>query len=207
MSAIDVLNSVLDEIGISKSSPELSNEVDKDIIEIRNFMNLAGQEITRRADFSALYVDVGTGGNIFQYNLPLSFLRLPSKGGTVKLNKVGVFTPVVPVVEDSAWQLVGIRPSADLFYYHLSNRKILFSTTLDSDGAIVRYISKYWVNNAASGSDIISDNGDTLLVPEQLVQKGTVWRWLRKKGLPYQDNLAEFEADLDTELKSNRGDV
>ncbi|MEM6602514.1 MAG: hypothetical protein AAF621_00535 [Pseudomonadota bacterium] len=205
MSAIDVLNSVLNEIGITKSAPELSTTSDLDVIEIRNFMNLAGQEIARRADFAELYVDVGTGGNISSYDLPQSFSRLPSMGGTVKLNKQGVFTPVIPVVEDASWQLVAARASSHLYHYHLLNKKILFSPVLDSDGALVRYISKYWVNDPASGADVIGDNGDILLVPENLVQKGTVWRWRRRKGMSFEDHLAEFEADIETELASNRG--
>lgn len=205
MSALDVLNSVLSEIGISKTSPELSDNTDADVVEIRNFMNLAGQEIARRADFSKLFVDAGTGGNISEYTLPDAFCRIPSKGTTVKLNKSGVFTPVIPVVSDASWALIKYKNPSDLYYYHQISNKIVFAPTLDGDGAIVTYISKYWVEDNVTGREVIQDNGDTLLIPESLVQKGAVWRWMRKKGLPYEDHFSEFEADLKTELDSNRG--
>lgn len=207
MSALDVLQAVLDEIGVVKTSPELSTSTDKDIIEIRGFMNLSGQEIARRADFAGLFVTAFTGGNITEYTLPSQFLRLPSNGGTVRLNKTSSFTPVTPVVNDASWQLVKTLPSSSVKHYHLSGLKMNFSPVLDSDGAVVTYISKNWVDDVLNGSDEITDNGDSLLIPEKLVQKGTVWRWLRKKGMPYNDHVAEFEADLETELNSSRGGV
>lgn len=205
MSALDVLNSVLNEVGLTKTSPELSTNTDQDIVEIRQFMNLAGQEIARRADFSRLLTEVTTGGSISEYSLPASFSRIPANGGTVKLNKTSVYTPVIPVIEDAVWALTKYKTSTSLYYYHLTSDKILFSPALDSDGAVICYVSKYWVENATTGRENILDNGDTILLPEKLVEKGTLWRWMRKKGLPYEDYIAEFEADLQTELISNRG--
>jgi hypothetical protein len=78
--------------------------------------------------------------------------------------------------------------------------KILFSPALDADGAKVRYVSKHWVE----GKEEITQNGDNLLVPERLIEKGAIWRWKRQKGLPYDDMLAEFEADLIGEIKADR---
>lgn len=46
---------------------------------------------------------------------------------------------------------------------------------------------------------------DTTLFPERLLVKGVIWRWKRQKGLPYEDNLAEFEADLVQEINADRG--
>jgi hypothetical protein len=207
MSALDVLQSVLNEIGIFKNSPELSNNTDADVVEIRNFMNLAGQEIARRADFAKLFVTVTTGGNINSYILPDSFFRLPNKGGTVRLNKTNQYIPVIQVVNDAMWTLIKARPSANIeniFFYQTLNR-IDFSIDLDVDGVILTYISKLWVNDNVNGRDNIQNNGDNILIPEALLQKGTVWRWMRKKGLPYEDHFAEFEADLKTELDANRG--
>lgn len=205
MSALDVLNSILAEINISKTSPELSSAADADIVEIRNFMNLAGQEIASRADFTNLFVDVGIGGNISEYILPAAFKRIPSNATTVRLNKTGAYTPVIRINDDAVWQLTKLKQPSSLVYFYQSLNKILFSPDLDGDGAIITYISKNWVEDTVTGREVILDNGDTLLVPEKLVQKGAVWRWLRKKGLPYEDHIAEFEADLKTELDSNRG--
>ena len=206
MSALDVLNICLDEIGITKSAPELSTTTDTDVIELRTFMNLSGQDIARRADFSRLLVEETTSGSITEHTKPASFSRLPSNGGTVKLNKSS-FIPVVPVTDDAVWALTKYKTPTSLYYYHQSGDKILFSPTLDSDGAVICYVSKYWVENATTGREDIRDNGDTILIPEKLVAKGAIWRWMRKKGLPYEDYIAEFEADLQTELMSNRGGI
>lgn len=205
MSALDVLNNILDEIGIEKDAPELSSETDKDIVEIREFMNLSGQDIVRRADFSNIIANKFLGGDVAQVSMPSNFLRFVSGGNAVKLNKSGVFSSLINVDNDASWQLIKSIPSNNAKYYHVAQGFMKFSPDLDADGAFITYISKNWIDDVDTGKSEINDNGDILLIPEKLVHKGAVWRWLRKKGMPYEDHISEFEADLLTELQSSRG--
>ena len=79
---------------------------------------------------------------------------------------------------------------------------VAFSDALDADGAKMTYVSKNWITG---GKSAVTANADTFLIPERLIRLGALWRWLREKGQPYDDNMAEFEADLVQEVKANRG--
>ncbi len=197
MTAETVLANVLLEIGLDNTSAQLTSS-DYEIRQIKAFMNAAGKDIARRAEWPRLYAELVVAGDISEVDLPDNFQKMAEKGA-VRLNKSG-FSPVRPIVAPEQWEFLSMRPSAQTFY-HLSGGKVLFSPALDSDGALIRYVSQYW----AEGKAEITQNSDDLLIPERLVEKGTVWRWKRQKGLPYDDILAEFEADLITEIKAARG--
>ena len=198
MSAENILERILLEIGLDKSTPQLSND-DYETKQILNFMNAAGDDIARRTEWSRLYKQWNVTGGVAEIILPDDFLKM-AQSGAVRANKAR-YIPIRPISSPQQWQMISNRPSAQGFY-HLSEGKIMFSPTLDQDGAVVRYISTNWV----MGKNEITQNGDEVLVPERLIVKGAVWRWKRQKGLQFEDGLAEFEADLVIEIKADRGE-
>lgn len=197
MSAETVLQNVLVEIGLDRTTPQLTAS-DYETRQIKEFMNATGKEVSRRAEWSRLFQDLTVPGSVDQITLPDDFHQLTERGA-VRLNKVG-FHPVRVVTAPEQWAFLTARPSAQP-YCHLAGGKLLFASALDTDGALVRYVSKHWV----TGKEEITENGDTLLIPERLVEKGTIWRWRRQKTLPYDDLLAEYEADILVEIDADRG--
>lgn len=197
MTAETVLQNVLLEIGRDQQGVSVGSS-DYDVRQIVRLMNAAGQDIAGRAEWSRLFVTWEVGGGISAANLPEDFHEL-AEAGAVRINKAG-FHPVRAVLAPEMWAMLRARPSQQP-YFHLSGGKIHFSPALSYDGAVVRYVSKNWVENR----DRITQNGDMINVPEKLVEKGAIWRWRRQKGLPFDDQMAEFEADLATEIAADRG--
>ncbi|CCN84546.1 putative Exodeoxyribonuclease V beta chain [Vibrio nigripulchritudo SFn27] len=197
MTAETVLTNVLLEIGLDNPSAQLTSH-EYEIRQIKTFMNAAGSEIARRAEWYHLVKEQVVSGGVSEAILPDDFQMLTEQNA-VRLNKAG-FHPVRLTSSPEVWALLSERPSAQP-YCHLHAGKILFSPELETEGATVRYVSKHWVEGKAE----VTQNGDKLLVPERLIEKGTIWRWKRQKGLPYDDLLAEFEADFVTEIQADRG--
>ena len=197
MTVESVLNNVLPELGVDRTGAQISAG-DYEMRQIRALMNAAGRDIARRAEWSGLVRYWTVAGGVDEADLPVDFHRMAERGA-VRLNKTG-FHPVRAVVAPEQWEFLAARNSSQP-YYHLAEGKLRFSPALDSDGARVRYLSSHWVD----GRDAITQNGDNLLVPEMLVERGTIWRWKRQKGLAFDDLLAEFEADLIAEIKADRG--
>ncbi|MEG9884920.1 MAG: hypothetical protein V6Z86_10035 [Hyphomicrobiales bacterium] len=198
MSAETVLNNVLLQIGLDPPSPQLSGD-DYDIRQIGALMNAAGEDIAGRAEWSGLYRDWSVPGGLTQVDLPRDFQKMASRGAA-RLNGKG-FRPIRLVVAPEQWTFLTARPSAQP-YCHLAQGKLRFSPPLPVEGATIRYVSTQWVEGKAG----ITQNGDRLKIPERLVEKATVWRWRRQKGLAYDDMLAEFEADLVADIKADRGE-
>jgi len=178
---------------------------DWDIAQIVEFMEQAGEDIAKRAEWSSLYSSDTVSGSVSSHSLPSDFQEFGEKGG-VYLNKTeGTYTPVRPCTDPTLWDFLVQRPSSQL-YYMLRGDTLEFSDALDSDGAKFTYISSDWVSLDGGGTGTaIAANADTFRVPERLVHLGAAWRWLREKGMPYDDYVAEFEADLAQEIKADRG--
>ncbi len=199
MSAENILTRILLEVGLDKTTPQLS-DADYEINQILNFMNAAGDDIIRRAEWSRLYKQWTVLNNVNEASLPTDFLKMVQSGAVKAIEGSGP-TLCRSVSSPQQWEMLQIKESNQRFY-HLSQGKIMFSPQLPATGASVRYVSKNWV---VSKSEITS-NDDEILIPERLVVKGAIWRWKRQKGLPFEDVLAEFEADLVVEIKADRGE-
>lgn len=198
MTALTLFTQILPKIGLSDSSPAVTSGDDQTKLVV-GFMNEAGQEISRRTEWSKLFAEQTIAGSVSSAALAAGFRKI-GKGGSVNLNKSD-FTAVRRITSPTDWQFITTDPSAQLYYF-LDGGSIHFSNTLDSDGAKMRYLSEYWVGGTKAAIDA---NGDTFQFPESLIEKGTIWRYRRHLRQDYADYQAEFEADLQTEINAARG--
>ena len=192
------LSSVLYQIGIEVITPQITDP-DYNIAQVRAFMDDAGRDISKRAEWSKLYRSHSIPGSVSESVLPSDFYKL-GESGSVMRNGAS-YEPMRNAPFPEMWQMLTKRNSGQP-YFILREGRIQFSPALTADGAIVRYVSSSWLD---TNSDTITDNSDGLLIPERLLVSATVWRWKRQKGLPYDDHLAEFEAELVADIKSDRG--
>lgn len=199
MSAETVLENVLVEIGLDLPGVQIASDLFA-MKQIRSFMDATGDDVSRRTEWSRLYEDLTVPGAVASVALPDNFQQLAERGA-VRINKAG-FHPSRGVVAPETWAFLTARPSAQP-HHHLQGGQLHFSPALPAEGALVRFVSSQWV----VGRDKIEQNADTFLIPERLLEKGTIWRWKRQKGLPYDDILAEYEADLIAEIKADRGEA
>jgi hypothetical protein len=131
--------------------------------------------------------------------LPSDYQQLALSGG-ITLNKA-IYTPCRLVTSKSLWQSLLLNAS-DIYYAIINNNKIEFSKPIDSDGVKFYYFSSNWV---VGDNNEINEAADVPLIPENLLSMGGIWRWKREKGLPYSDELSEYEALILTEIKASRG--
>lgn len=200
MTAETVLKSVLYEVGLQKTSPNIASS-DFDLSQIREFMNQAGEDIASRAEWSGLYKTDTVSGSVSTHTLPDDFREMGEQGAVYLAKSSGTWTPVRPAIHPVMFDFVSQHPSSQL-YWHIREGELQFSDTLDSDGASFTYVSKNWVEGDKSA---ITQNSDTFLIPERLLRGLTVVLWLREKGEPYDDQLAEYEANLLADVKADRG--
>lgn len=198
MTAETILTDVMYEVGYPVSSPNIAAS-DLETSQLRVLMNQAGEDISRRAEWSKLYKTDTTAGSVSSHDLPSDFQEMGEKGA-VYLNKTGL-NPVRPVIDPTLWALAEQRNSAQP-YYMIRDGAVKFAPALDSDGAKITYVSKNWVVGDKSA---ITQNSDTFHIPERLIRGLTVALWRREKGKPYDDHLAEFEANLAADIKADRG--
>ncbi|MBM3091610.1 hypothetical protein GFB56_12365 [Ensifer sp. T173] len=159
----------------------------------------AGDEIARRADWQQLLKERVALSS--PEPLPDDYERL-TPGGAVR-SAAGAFYR--PVTNSSQWAVIVGVVSAQPYFF-IKGNQVLFSPAATGVGSVIEYVSKFWVLHDPDGpGDTLEADDDTTLFPERLLVKGILWRWKRQKGLPFDDNLAEFEADLLQEINADRG--
>lgn len=185
----DILPDILVECGIDNTSPQITENT-FEMRQIKSLLNAAGVDINARVEWSrAANEFTATGSNV---DLPDDFDRMAA----FSLSGIEYFGGK-QVTDPALWQLLEKQPSSEQ-YYHLRNGKIYFSPAVT--GATVRYVSKNWLGTKAA----VTANADEAIFPERLLTRSVVWRWRRQKGLPYDDQLAEFEADLSAAEKADK---
>lgn len=202
MSAQDVLSQVAWQIGQKGDEFLFSNKTPL-VQQVIALMFVAGNDIAGRTEWQKLHKSVDIPANADFFALPADFREITETGALSKIPAAGEmsFDPVRIIVAPEQWQLVSMRPSAQM-YAHLTEGKLRFSPNTGATGVRMRYVSKNWNLNGNAG---LADADEEFAIPERLLVQNTVWRWRRQKGLEYNDLLAEYEADLAEAVTSDRG--
>lgn len=194
MSALDVLTGAFRNVGLEVTTPGVT-DTDFQTVQMVQFINEAGDDIARRTRWQRMLTTDTIVGPTSSHTLPTDYFALE----VVYLNEA-TWSSVRVVVEPHDWAFLLVRDTVQN-YCHIEGNALLFQPAVGANGATMRYASSRWVD----GKDAVTADGDDLLIPDALVEKGAVWRWKRQHGLPYEDMLAELEADIATEIKADRG--
>ena len=188
MSLITICNRLAANVGIETTSQVMTSS-DRTWLEAVAMSNAVGEEITRRADFGALFKTATlTGDGTDQtFDLGTGFSRIIAGIGVIYNGAT-----VRPLTHAEWASLDAVEGSPR--YFLLEGAKLrLWPYLATGEAVTVRYQSKNWCSNgtAAWGGDT-----DTALVNEDLMTKGLIARWRRQKGMPYADYAAEYDSDL-----------
>lgn len=182
-------------------------------VEFRDFLAETVEEILDRVDLPS---PVGkqttiTGDGSESYSLPSDFRRLARDPlavyETTTLRRAGV-----PVSSDGAWtHLNQIGAAGTNRFYAVegydANWTIKFERDLTSGNSVtVSYVSNIWCKSSADvEQDEFTSDDDVLLIPRLPVEAGIVWRFRARKGFPYSDMMARYEAHLSRLVSDSRG--
>lgn len=189
MTAESAILNVLPELGLDVQNLNLSDNSFQSR-QLLSLINATGRDVALRGEWSRLFRSFTASGNA---DLPADFMRLTENGAVW----AGV-KPVRVVVAPEQWAFLQRFPSAQP-YCHITEGQIRFVNLTGS--ATVRYVSRNW----AGAKDQADQNGDVFVFPDRVMETGIVYRWRRQKGLPYDDQMAEHEAEIESALKADRG--
>jgi hypothetical protein len=153
------------------------------------FANETGEELARRVDWGALQGTAtltGDGTNKV-HTLPAGFSRL-SKGIAVKSGAA-----IVRPLSRAEWNSLTPVQGTPRYFLLEGTELTLWPYLANAATVTASYQSEYWTS---AGSNAFTVDSQTSLIDEDLFLKGLIVRWRRQKGMPYQDEEAEYEAAL-----------
>ena len=183
--------------------------------EIRDdFMLEVIEDLQRRIDWPSpmgKQTTITGDGSSVSYALPSDFVRLADDTlavyETSTVRRYGV-----PVHSDGEWTHINeIGTAAGSRFFRIEgyegNWTVSFYPTLDTGESVtVSYVSSVWVVDSGDAEkSVFSDSEDYCVYPRRLVETGIVYRFRKRKGLPYDDVKAEYELILSGTINRLRG--
>ena len=185
---------VIDDVSVSNNEPHMR--------QIVSMMNQAGQDIVKRAEWSQGYRTVELDANLEEVSLPTNYYKMAETGAVFLLDGGG-FVPVRLVSTPSTFEFAKQNESAQNFA-HIANQKLYFWPGTGQLGAKFVYVTRGWIQGDGTKEFVTSDD-DQPIFPESLLLSAVAWRWQRQNGLPYEDYVAEFEANFVAAINADRG--
>jgi hypothetical protein len=207
---VDVLNRIARHCSISSPSSWITATADEHV-EIRDdFLRETVNDLLDRVDWpqpvGAQYTVTGTG--VETYALPADFRRLQRAAFSVYDEQLDA--PGIPVTNDGDWvELLDSGIAGADRFYRITGYDGAFSISFEgapSSDIILSYVSNNWKATAGGTvGSMFTANDDVLILPDRLVEVGTIWRWRERRGMPFQDKYNEFNLLLGRYLNDIRG--
>ena len=102
-----------------------------------------------------------------------------------------------------AWQEYksGINASVPRSRWRIRNNLIYVDPTPSSTlSMVVEYVSNAWVTDGVSTFTQFSTDAQTSRIPEELIELEVVWRFLKRKGLDYAEELLDAQKQIELAL-------
>jgi hypothetical protein len=181
--------------------------------ELQSVLRLTVDELLDRVDWPDPITNdtviVGTG--VESYDLPEAYKRLTFDDYAV-YETTRTRRSAIPVTSNGAWTALKLYGSAGgERFYRLSGDEsagfdISFYRPLETGASItVSYVAQNWLRSGGNPASTWATVDDTLLLPDELIRPGCVWRFKKRKGFPYQDIMNEYEAKLARLANESRG--
>ncbi len=208
----EVLDDVAEECSVTPPS-NWATSTTNDAKSFRRWMRQTADELLRRVDWpDPITTDtVITGTGVETYSLPSDFKRLTRDQSAV-FETTRTRRACIPIATNGQWTALNEFGSAGgNRYYRLSGDEedgfsISFFQSLETGASVtVSYVSLNWLDVAGTPGSEFNNLTATLLLPREIVEMGVTWRFRRKKGLPFADRLAEYEANIARLANDYRG--
>lgn len=185
---IEIAKNVAPRIGL-KIPTRISGSTDREAVEILEYLNAVGEDLTRRVDWGVLTKKAMLPGT----SNPDSLLISMGLQRLAQLTAVMYGGSIVRPLTRAEWNTITPVEGAPRYYLLEGQQISLHPFLATGDSASVTYQTINWCDN---GSNEFRFDEDQPLIPSELFELGLVYRWKRQKGLPYTDFEAEYEASL-----------
>ena len=200
---VDVMNKAARECSVTAPSSWIAATTTT-YLELKDFLADTVDELLDRVDWPEPITQdtIITGTGVESYALPSDFKRLTRDDfavyETTTSRRAGI-----PITSNGDWTfLQDVGSAGGNRYYRITGNEEdgydigFYQFPATGDSITVAYVTYNWLSSGGTPGRVWSDPTATLLLPRRLVEMGIVWRFRRRKGLPYQDRLNEYEGNL-----------
>lgn len=210
MTALSIVQAVAEEVNLPTVAG-ITGVTNENVKQIVRALNNEGRYLTISYDWTTLQAEhtFSTVADSDSYVLPSDFQRMIGNTLWNRSDNWQVRGPASP--QEWQYRKSGLVNTSIRDRYRLkgsANSRFFIEPTPSAVETIAfEYISKNWAVDGVTeaAADSVSQDSDTVLFDEYLMQLGATWRWLKSKGFPYAEERAEYDRVLSTLQGTDRG--
>lgn len=210
MSLLTLVQTIAEEVGVSSPS-SVSGSADRTAKQLLRLVNRSGKALARKA-WPALQKEY-----TFTTTASIAAYAFPSDYGFILDGTVWDRTNFFQMrggLDPWEWQIrksaiattvtsrkrYRIKPTSGVKQFYID------PTPTAANSLVFEYISNAWVVDGDDGTfkTAFSKDSDTSLIDQELLELAGIWRFLQKKGLPYAEEAAEYERQVDMRFAQDK---
>jgi hypothetical protein len=207
MSLLTTIQDVCGRHGLVQPTMVVGN-TDRQIMQMFSLVNQAGRELARDYNWQAL-IEEQTFETVAQpvqtAALPADFDRFIPNSGFNRSTMRPISGPLTP----QQWQALQAIPALNTVYLMFRERQgefLIVPTPPANQLIAYEYLSINWVRPTAGNlTNVYVNDTDASLLDETLIADSLEWRYLRAKGLSYDEEMATFERNKEKAMGRDGG--
>ena len=212
MSLLDIVANVAAEVGVDEPATVINNG-DPNIVRLLALAQRSGSLIAKRHDWSALFNQhtwISTAAEAQPDAFPSDFSRMNYMSDiwneTINLRYIGPSN-----IKDWQWLKHGAAAGASgvIGYWRIIGGQLnLFPAPTAGQTLALEYITSKWAKDSGgtpTTSGRFEADTDEPRVPSELVELDIIWRWNKRHGLDYAEDMSDFERELERASSRDRG--
>jgi hypothetical protein len=212
MSLLTMMQQIAPELNLVAPTQVVSSG-DSTIKQLLALANREGQQLAKNYDWTALQAEYTfplVNGNA-SYAFPADYDRQINRTQWDRNNHWPLVGPMSP--QEYQWRVSGITVSTPRRRWRIKGNgatQFYIYPVPDSGSAgnvmVFEYISKNWCKSSGgTGQTTWQADTDTGVVDENLMGMGIKWRFLKAKGLNYDEEYREYQASCDRDFAQDAG--
>ena len=209
MTLLTICQDAANEIGVPSPSAVIGS-VDTTVIQLLAAANREGKSLVSGYDWQTLvkeetHTTIAAESQGVMTTIASDFLRFSNDTMWNRTTNRKFYGPL----NNTEWQtLKGIVVNGVTNYFRIRGNLLLLNPIPTVGQSLVfEYIGKNWVDTTGDGSANATSyaaDANTTVLDEDLITLGVVWRFLKQKGLPYDNQFQEYQMKL-SEKQANDG--
>jgi hypothetical protein len=207
MTVLSICQDALNEIGEFEVPSTLVGSSNATAKQVLALAQREGQLLSKRHDWQVLqdeYTFTTTSGTA-TYSLPTAYRHFVSGTWWDRANYWELFGPATA----REWQTLksGIVTDGVRRWFRLKGNEIVLhpTPTVTGDTIVFEYISKNWCESSGgTGQSAWAADTDVGVLDEELMTMGVKWRFLKEKGLPYEEDFNEYETEVENAIARDK---
>ena len=201
MTLLTICQDAANEIGVPSPSAVIGS-VDTTVIQLLAAANREGKSLVSGYDWQTLvkeetHTTIAAESQGVMTTIASDFLRFSNDTMWNRTTNRKFYGPL----NNTEWQtLKGIVVNGVTNYFRIRGNLLLLNPIPTVGQSLVfEYIGKNWVDTTGDGSANATSyaaDANTTVLDEDLITLGVVWRFLKQKGLPYDNQFLEYQMKL-----------